>query len=52
MLVRNGEQCLHALDVAHANRQFPFLLADLGHTVGLDGLLNAYSDPVLIDVEE
>jgi hypothetical protein len=28
------------------------MLANLGHTVGLDGLLNADSDAVLIDVEE
>ena len=52
MLVRHGEQRLHAFDVAHANRQSPFVLADLGHAVGLDGLLNAYSDAVLIDVEK
>ena len=41
MLAGHGEQGLHALDIAYANRQSPFVLADFGYTVGLDGLLNA-----------
>ena len=52
MLVRNREQCLHSLDVADADGQLAFVLADLGYTIGLDGLLYAEPDAVLIHIEE
>jgi hypothetical protein len=49
---RDREQCLHALNVPHADAQAAALLTNLGHTIGLDGLLNSRAHAVLIDVEE
>ena len=50
--VRHGKQRLHALDVADADAQAAFLLVDLGHAIGFDGLLNAQTHAMLIDVEK
>ena len=50
--VGNGEQGLHAGDIADADAQAAILLIDFGHPVGIDRLLNAHSNTMLIDVEE
>src|SRR5208283_2303207 len=48
----NGEQGLDSLDVANAYAQSAVLLIDLGHPIGVYGLLNAHPYPMLVYVEK
>ena len=40
-VVGNGEQSLHAGDIAHTHAQAAVLFIDFRHPIGIDGLLNA-----------
>lgn len=50
--VRNREQGLDAFDVSHSDPQAAVLLIDFGYAIGVDGLLDADPDTVLIYVEK
>ena len=50
--IGNREQGLHSGNVAYADAQAAVLLIDLGHTVGVDRLLNPHSYTMLIHVEK
>ena len=50
--VGNGEQGLHAGDIADADAQAAILLIDFGDPVGIDRLLNADAYTVLVEVEK
>ena len=51
-LVRNREQGLDAFNVADADPQVAVLLIDFRHAIGVDGLLDADPDSMLIHVEK
>jgi len=51
-LIGNGEQGLNSLDVANAYAQAAVLLVDLGHPIGVYGLLNTHPYSMLIYVEK
>jgi hypothetical protein len=50
--IGDGEQGLNSLDVADAYAQAAVLRVDFGHSIGVDGLLNAHPYSVLIYVEK
>jgi hypothetical protein len=51
-LIGNREQGLNSLDVADADAQAAILLVDLGHPIGVYGLLNTHPYSMLIYVEK
>jgi hypothetical protein len=50
--VRNREQGLDSFDVADTHTQAAVLLIDFRHAIGVDGLLDADPDSMLIHVEK
>jgi hypothetical protein len=46
------EQSLHPCDIAHTDAQAAVLLKDLRHSIGFNGLLDAETHAMLVDVEE
>ena len=48
----DGEQRLHALDVANADAQATVLFVYFRHPIGFDGLLNSQANPMLVHVEK
>jgi hypothetical protein len=51
-LIRNCEERLDAFYVADTDPQAAVLLVDFGHAIGVDGLLDADADTMLVNVEK